>query len=367
MKNPRLLSLDIFRGITIAFMIIVNNPGSWKYVYPPLRHAAWDGCTPTDLVFPAFLFIVGVSMWFSMRKYGHALNRSSLLKILYRTSIIFLAGFLLHLFPFFGKDLATVRIMGVLQRIALAYGFGALACMLVKKEHLWILLIALLGGYYGIMLLFGGSDPFSLEGNFSLRVDRLILGEAHLYRGFGIPFDPEGLLGTIPAIGTVIIGFLTGGLLGKGKANAVNVLKMVIYGAAAIVAGIIFSKVFPLNKPLWSSSYVLYTGGISMLILAFLYLVIDVLGITFWTGFFRVFGVNALFIYILAGIWVKILLLIKIGAGAEAVSLYSWIYNTLCVPVFGNLNGSLFFAILQVLILWVPAYLLYRKKIFIKV
>jgi len=367
MKNSRLLSLDIFRGITIAFMIIVNNPGSWRYVYPPLRHSAWDGCTPTDLVFPAFLFIVGVSMWFSMRKYGHTLNRKSILKILYRTSIIFLAGFLLHLFPFFGKDLSAARIMGVLQRIALAYGFGALACLVVKRERLWMLLIVILGGYYGIMALFGGNDPFSLEGNLALKVDRFILGENHLYRGFGIPFDPEGLLGTIPAVGTVIIGFLAGELVGRGKANGVNVLKMSIYGVAAIVAGLLFSVVFPINKPLWSSSYVLYTGGISMLILAFLYLVIDVLGFSFWTGFFRVFGVNALFIYILSGLWVKIILMIKIGSGDEAVSLYAWIYNNLCVPVFGNLNGSLAFAILQVLIMWIPGYLLYRKKIFIKV
>lgn len=367
MKKSRLLSLDIFRGITIAFMIIVNNPGSWKYVYPPLRHAKWDGCTPTDLVFPAFLFIVGVSMWFSMGKYGYELNRKSIIKILYRTIVIFAAGFLLQLFPFFGKDMSTVRIMGVLQRIALAYGFGALACLLVKRDYLWILLIVILGGYYGLLALFGGPDPFSLEGNLVLRIDRLILGDSHLYNGFGIPFDPEGLLSTIPATGTVILGFLSAVLVGKGSANGVNSLKLVIYGIASIVAGMLFSRLFPINKPLWSSSYVLYSGGISMIILASLYLVIDVLGVKFWTGFFRVFGVNALFIYILAGLWVKILLMIKVGSGEEVVTLYAWIYNNLCVPLFGHLNGSLAFAILQVLILWIPGYLLYRKKIFIKV
>lgn len=367
MKKSRLLSLDIFRGITIAFMIIVNNPGSWKYVYPPLRHAKWDGCTPTDLVFPAFLFIVGVSMWFSMGKYGYELNRKSIIKILYRTFVIFAAGFLLQLFPFFGKDMSTVRIMGVLQRIALAYGFGALACLLVKRDYLWILLIVILGGYYGLLALFGGPDPFSLEGNLVLRIDRLILGDSHLYNGFGIPFDPEGLLSTIPATGTVILGFLSAVLVGKGSANGVNSLKLVIYGIASIVAGMLFSRLFPINKPLWSSSYVLYSGGISMIILASLYLVIDVLGVKFWTGFFRVFGVNALFIYILAGLWVKILLMIKVGSGEEVVTLYAWIYNNLCVPLFGHLNGSLAFAILQVLILWIPGYLLYRKKIFIKV
>lgn len=368
MKRSRLLSLDIYRGMTIVFMIIVNTPGSWQYVYPPLRHSVWNGCTPTDLVFPSFLFIVGVSMWFSMKKYGQELNTRSLVKILYRTAVIFLAGFLLQLFPFVGKDLSAVRIMGVLQRIALAYGFGAFICMVVKRKYLWVIGAFLLLGYWALMALLGGPDPYSLEGNLALRVDSFLLGEAHLYKGFGISFDPEGLLSTIPSIVTVIIGYMTGEIVGsKGAPNGVNVLKMVVYGIAAIIIGLLWSITFPINKPLWTSSYVLYTGGISLILLAILYLIIDILNINGWTGFFRVFGVNALFIYIMAGLWTKTMFLIRIPAVGDTINLYSWIYTKLCVPLFGKLPGSLVFAIIQVLIMWLLGYILYRKKIFIKV
>lgn len=367
MKSKRLLSLDIYRGMTIVFMIIVNTPGSWKYVYAPLRHAEWHGCTPTDLVFPSFLFIVGVSMWFSMKKYGHVLNSRSVIKILYRSSIIFLAGFLLHLFPFIGEDLSNARIMGVLQRIALAYGFGALACMLIRDKYLWILASVLLLAYWALLSFMGGSEPFSLEGNFALSFDKAILGENHLYKGFGIPFDPEGLLSTIPSIVTVIIGYLTAGIIGNGSADGTRVVKLLFYGVTGLGLGLLWSIWFPINKPLWSSSYVLYTGGISIIILACLYLVIDVFGSKSWVGFFRVFGVNALFIYILAGLWTNIMFMIKIPLDGAGISLYSWIYQKLCVTVLGNLNGSLLFALIQVLIMWIPAYILYKKKIFIKV
>lgn len=367
MESKRLLSLDIFRGITIAFMVIVNTPGSWKYVYPPLRHADWHGFTPTDLVFPAFLFIVGVSMWFSMKKYGRKLNKDSLIKILYRTAVIFAVGLLIHLFPFVGKDLSSMRIMGVLQRIALAYCISAILCMGLKRNYLLITGALILLGYWLLMWLAGGNNPYSLEGNLALRVDRILLGEEHLYGGFGIPFDPEGLLSTIPAVVTVIIGFLAGELVGKGSPNGVNSLKLVIYGIGAVIAGFIWSTVFPINKPLWTSSYVMLTGGLSLIILALIYLIVDVLEIKWWTPFFRVFGMNALFIYTMAGLWTKTMFLIKIGTGPESINLYSWIYLKVCVPLFGNLNGSLLFAIIQVLLMWILGYILYRKKVFIKI
>lgn len=367
MGNKRLLSLDVFRGITIAFMIVVNTPGSWSHVYAPLRHSSWHGCTPTDLVFPSFLFIVGVSMWFSMKKFGQELNYRSVIKILYRTLIIFLAGFLLGLFPFVGKHLETARIMGVLQRIALAYGLAAFICLSITRRYLWVVSGVILFGYWAILYFMGGDNPYSLESNAALIADRAILGEKHLYRGFGIPFDPEGLLSTLPAIVTVIIGYMAGELVGKGSVNGVNSLKMLIYGTGGIVAGLLWNLLFPINKPLWTSSYVLYTAGISLIIMAALYLVVDVFGIKWWTGIFRVFGVNALFIYLMAGIWTKTMLLVKIGSGETALSLYSFIYQKVCVPLLGNLNGSLLFAILQVMLMWLLGYLLYRKEIFIKV
>jgi len=365
MTKQRLLSLDIYRGLTIAFMIVVNTPGSWQYVYAPLRHSPWHGCTPTDLVFPSFLFIVGVSMWFSMKKYGHSINSSSVLKILYRTSIIFAAGFLLNWFPFFGKELSTVRIMGVLQRIALAYGFGALICMIFRRNYLWVVSAVILLGYWALLYFAGSNDPYSLEGNAALKVDLAVFGAAHLYHGFGIAFDPEGLLSTIPALATVIIGFMTGEIVGKGVHDMKKVLKMLFIGIMMTVAGLVWNIWFPINKPLWTSSYVLYTGGLSMIILGFLFLVIDVLKFKGWTGFFRHFGMNALFIYIVASLWTKLMLIIEVGE--EGRSLYSWIYNSLCVPLLGNMNGSLLFALLQVFLMWILVYILYRRKIFIKV
>lgn len=188
--GTRLVSLDIFRGMTIAFMIIVNTPGSWQYVYPPLQHAKWHGCTPTDLVFPVFLFIVGISSYFSMKKYGNELNGSSLLRIFRRTLTIFAVGLFLNIFPYFGRDYSTLRIMGVLQRIALAYGIGSIICLSVRREYLWIVVAFILLLYWGLLAFFGGTDPYSLESNFATTVDTAILGQSHLYKGFGIPFDP---------------------------------------------------------------------------------------------------------------------------------------------------------------------------------
>ncbi|MBS0012309.1 MAG: DUF5009 domain-containing protein [Bacteroidales bacterium] len=367
MAKQRLLSLDIYRGITIVFMIIVNTPGSWQYVYAPLRHSEWHGCTPTDLVFPSFLFIVGVSMWFSMKKYGHNINYKSVIKILYRTFIIFAAGFLLVWFPFFGEALSEVRIMGVLQRIALAYGFGALICLIVKRNYLWLVSALILLGYWALLYFAGSTEPYSLEGNAVLKFDMLVLGENHLWRGFGIPFDPEGLLSTIPSVATVIIGFMAGEIVGKGPAELRKVLRMLLIGVILTIAGMVWNIWFPINKPLWTSSYVLYTAGLSLIILGLLYWLIDVLNLKGWTGFFKVFGMNALFIYIVASLWTKIMLLVKVGSGADEMSLYSWIYNKLCVPLLGNLNGSLLFALLQVFLMWILVYVLYRRKIFIKV
>ena len=366
-KNTgRLVSLDIFRGLTIAFMIIVNTPGSWQYVYAPLRHAKWNGCTPTDLVFPFFLFIVGVSMWYSLKKYGHELNGSSLLRIARRTASIFALGLFLNIFPYFDRDYSMLRIMGVLQRIALAYGVGALICMAVRRDYLWIVTAVLLLLYWGILSFFGGPEPYSLEGNFVLKVDQLILGKNHLYTGFGMPFEPEGLLSTIPSVCTVIIGYYVGELVGKKSANGKIVLKTFVIGAALVGLGLLWNKFFPINKALWTSSYVLYTAGIAMVFLAIIYWLADVLRFQKWGVPFMVFGTNALFSYFLAGIWTKLMLFINISSERKEISLYTWIYEKFCVPVAGNMNGSLMFAIIQVLLIGFIALILYRKKVMIR-
>ena len=350
----------------MAFMIIVNTPGSWKYVYAPLRHASWHGCTPTDLVFPFFLFIVGVSMWYSLKKYGNELNGGSFLKVLRRTASIFALGLFLNIFPYFDRDYSTLRIMGVLQRIAIAYGAGAIICMTIRRDYLWIVTGLLLLLYWGVMMLFGGPEPFSLEGNFAIKVDTWILGKNHLYTGFGIPFDPEGLLSTVPAICTVIIGYYIGEILGKGSADGKTVLKILVIGAALTGLGLLWNIFFPINKPLWTSSYVLYTAGIALMVLSIIYFLADVIKFRLWGLFFMVFGTNALFSYFLAGVWTKLILFFKVPYDGDKISLYTWIYETVCVPVAGNLVGSLMFAIIQMLLIWSVALFLYRKKIMIK-
>jgi predicted acyltransferase len=365
--KSRLISLDIFRGMTIAFMIIVNTPGSWKYVYPPLEHAKWNGCTPTDLVFPFFLFIVGMSTWYSLKKYGNEINGSSLLRIFRRTITIFAVGLLLTIFPYFDRDYSTLRIMGVLQRIALAYGIGATICLAINKNYLWGVVAVLLLLYWALLAFFGGADPYSLNDNFALKTDLAILGKNHMYRGFGIPFDPEGLLSTIPAICTVIIGYFTGDLVDRGSASGKTVLKLLVIGAGLTGLGYLWGMVFPINKALWTSSYVLFSGGLAMIVLSIIYLVADVLKFKIWGTFFIVFGTNALFTFALAGIWTKLMLyVIKIPVAGGKVSFYNWFYEKLCVPVAGNMNGSLMFAIIQVLLLWSLALFLYRKKIMIR-
>jgi predicted acyltransferase len=365
-SSGRLVSLDIFRGLTLAFMIIVNTPGSWQYVYPPLEHSKWNGCTPTDLVYPFFLFIVGMSTYYSLRKYGNEINGSSILRIFRRTVTIFAVGLFLTIFPYFGRDYSTLRIMGVLQRIALAYGIGAIICLTVRREYLWIVVAVLLLLYWGILAFFGGADPYSLEGNFVLKADLAILGRDHLYKGFGIPFEPEGLLSTIPSIGTVVIGYFIGGMLDNSSASGKTVLKLLLFGAAAAGLGYLWNMIFPINKPLWTSSYVLYSAGLAMGVLAAIYLITDVLKFQAWGNFFMVFGTNAIFAYFLAGICTRLMLIIKISQGGNTISLYDWLYSKLCVPVAGNLNGSLMFAVLQVLLIWSVVLILYRKKVFIR-
>ncbi len=364
--SSRLVSLDIFRGLTLAFMIIVNTPGSWEYVYPPLEHSKWNGCTPTDLVFPFFLFIVGISTWFSLKKYGNELNGSSLFRIFRRMVAIFLLGLLLNSLAILAGESTSLRIMGVLQRIALAYGLGAVICLSVRRKYLWIVTAAILLFYWGLLAFFGGPDPYSLQGNFVLKTDLALLGKSHLYTGFGIPFDPEGLLSTLPAIATVIIGYYIGGMITKSASGGHSVLKLLLFGVASAGLGLLWNMVFPINKPLWTSSYVLYTAGLGMGVFAMIYLIADVFKFQSWGNFFRVFGTNAIFSYVLAGVWAGIMLIVKIPTGSGNISLYGWLYSRIFAPVAGHYNGSLLFAIVQVFIIWAVTLLLYRKKIFIR-
>lgn len=362
-KSARLMSLDVFRGMTVVFMIIVNTPGTWSHVYAPLRHASWHGCTPTDLVFPSFLFISGVAMFYSLRKFNFEFSGPSLFRILRRVALIFAVGLFLTIFPRFARDYGTLRIMGVLQRIALAWGLGAILVLIIKKNYIWVATAVILLGYWALMYFMGGSDPYSLEGNYARTVDLAVFGENHLYKGFGMPFDPEGLLSTLPATATVLLGFMTGGLI-TSRGNSWKTVGWLLFaGVLLIGAGLLWGEYFPINKPIWTSSYVLYAGGIGMVILAVLFIIVDIWNLRGWTGFFNTFGTNALFTYVLAGMLTKTLLAIKIGEG----SLYSWIFTHICSPLFQEQRlASLLFPIMLVIVIWALGYILYRKKIIIR-
>ena len=367
--TQRYLALDVLRGITIAAMITVNNPGTWTSIYAPLEHSKWHGCTPTDLVFPFFLFVVGVSMFFSFSKYNNALNRESLIRIGRRTLLIFAIGLFLNSFPQWSTDYSKLRILGVLQRIAIAYGIGSILVLAFKQRFLpWIGATILLL-YWAILYYFGGADPYSLEGNAAIPFDKAILGELHMYKGFGLPFDPEGLLSTIPTIVTVIIGYLAGGLIKETPKQKVP-RSLFIYGYGLVALGYAWSLLLPLNKPLWTSSYVLYCAGWAMVLLGFLILVTDLKGYTKWTSFFVVFGMNPLFIFALSGLYAKTLLrLVKITEPDGTVANgYNWMYQHLFAPLTADPKiSSLMFALAHVAMLWAIGYVLYKKKIFIKV
>jgi predicted acyltransferase len=367
-KTPRYLALDVLRGITVVAMITVNNPGSWAHIYAPLRHSEWSGCTPTDLVFPFFLFLVGVSMFFSFKKYGNTLNTDSLWRLCRRTLLIFAIGLFLNSFPQWMTDYSKLRILGVLQRIALAYGLGSLLVLTIPRKYLPWAGAGILFLYWGILFFFGGTDPYSLQENATLAFDKAILGESHMYKGFGMPFDPEGLLSTIPAIVTVIIGYLIGQLIDGTEKKKVPV-RLLLCGLSAVVIGWAWGQFFPINKPLWTSSYVIYSSGWACLMFSLLIWVIDVKGYTRWTSFFVVFGMNALFIFALSGLWAKTIsrLMKFTEPDGTVISGYSWLYHHMYLPWAGELNGSLFFALSHIIVFWLICYVLYVKKIFIKV
>ena len=371
-QQKRLVSLDVFRGMTIALMILVNTPGTWAHVYAPLRHAKWHGCTLTDLVFPFFLFIVGVAMRFSFRRYDFTLSPELTRKILGRVMTIFLFGLLLSAYPFVRQDWdwSSFRIMGVLQRIGLAYGCAAFLILVLNRSQIITVSGILLVAYWFILWIFGwikGVDPYALETNLPRMVDLAILGEPHLYMGTGIPFDPEGLLSTTPAVVTVLIGYFTGIILQEKRDGMERVKYIVKAGAVVAVTGWLWGFLFPVNKQLWTSSYVLYTGGLAMLILAVCVWAVDLKGYKKPARPFIIFGTNSIFLFVASGLWVKTILKVKFTLGERTVSGYTYLYQTVFQPLAGDLNGSLLFALFHVGMWWLVLYWMYRKKIFIKI
>jgi predicted acyltransferase len=365
MKN-RLESLDVFRGLTIAFMIIVNTAGDHATTFWPLKHAAWDGFTPTDLVFPSFVFITGLSSWFSYKAYNHALTSDLAIKIWKRALIIFLLGVGLYAFPFIGNPLSNWRILGVLQRIALCYGIGSTLCLLLNRNQIIALGGALLLGYWGILLAFG---DLTMAGNAGQKLDLMLLGDSHLYHGEGVAFDPEGLLSTMPSLVTFLIGYLVGGFIGQ-TTDKEKIMRQLSYaGMALVVGGLLWNFGFPINKKLWTSSYVLLVGGLSTLIFTLCYYLIDFKGLKTGTTFFKIFGTNAILGYMVSELLIiSLQIYTTTDASGKAINGQEAIYNTLFASWMGrNEVTSLAFSLSYVLVCWFIVWLFYRKNVFLKV
>jgi predicted acyltransferase len=370
MKNPkRLVALDVFRGLTIALMIIVNNPGSWKHVYTPLGHSPWHGCTPTDLVFPFFLFIMGSAMWYSFKKYGSVLTKQVIAKIVRRTVIIFLIGISISIYASFSLDFSHLRIMGVMNRIALAYGVASFIVLGLSYTNLRLATAIILLGYWAILAIFGSDDPFSLEGNFVGKFDAFVLGANHLRKFKGAIFDQTGLLATLPSVANVLLGYIAGRWIDLSENKLSAVKKLMIFGIAGIILGRIWDVAFPINKPLWTSSYVVYSSGLAMLLLGILLWVIDIREYKNWIAPFRVFGMNPLFLYVFAEFLSNTLKHIKIplSTSGEIISLKGWIFTNWFQPMAGDYGGSLLFSLLFCSVCWGIGWILYRNRIFIKI
>jgi predicted acyltransferase len=375
----RLSSLDVFRGITIAAMILANMAGVADDVYRPLSHSEWHGCTPTDLIFPCFLFIVGVAMTFSLAKYTaeNKPTKAVYLRILRRTAILFILGLVLN--GFWNKgiwtfDLSSIRLMGVLQRIALTYLFASLIVLKLPRKSQWLVAGGLLIAYWLTMMYIPvpdyGAGVLTREGNFGAFIDRLIIPKAHLYKGDGFNFmgDPEGLFSTIPAIVSVLAGYFTGEWIkDKKQATSQTSMDLVLFGLCCLVIAIIWDVAFPINKKIWTSSYVLFTSGWALMLLAACYELIEVRVIKRWSKPFEIMGLNAIALFVASVFLIKITAKTQIGTGESAISIYNWIYQNIFASWSGNFNGSFLFALVTLLFWYGVAVLMYQKRWFIKV
>jgi predicted acyltransferase len=375
MTTPqRFVALDIFRGMTVCFMIIVNTPGNGATTYAPLAHAHWHGFTPTDLVFPSFMFAVGNAMSFAMKKWDGLPETTVLWKISRRALIIFLLGYLMYWFPFVhwnaqhhleGNPIGNTRIMGVLQRIALGYFFAALMVRYLKLRTVIALSVLFLAVYWIILLQFGDpNDPYNMLGNAGTRLDKWLFGEAHLYHGEGVAFDPEGLLSTLPAIVNVTFGYAAGAWLRKKGKSYEGIAKLALAGGVLLLIALAWNSFFPVNKKLWTGSFVLLTVGIDCILLSALVYVTEFLGQKKWGYFFEVFGRNPLFIYLLSELGATMLFFIPIGPKYQ--SLYHWLYENIFQHA-GFYFGSLLFALSFMLFCWLVGLALDKRKIYVRV
>jgi predicted acyltransferase len=348
-------------------MILVNNPASWNYIYAPLRHAEWHGWTPTDLVFPFFLFIVGISLAlsFSRRKEEGRTASSLYIKIFQRSLTIFAIGIFLHLFPRF--HVSTMRIPGVLQRIAICFLFGALIYVNTRTRWRIAISIFFLAGFWALMKFVPvpgyGAGILDYKGNLCSFIDTKLLA-GHLYKP---EFDPEGILSTLPAIVTVLIGTFFGDWLRSSRTVFRKMIGIFLAGIILIVAGLLLHPYFPINKQLWTSTYVIFTAGSALIVFGLCYILIEELGIRRWAWPFVVLGTNAIAVFAGSTLMVKILLLIKIQDAGKTISPIAYLYNHILSPVAGPYLGSLIYPIILILLWVMIMFPLYKRKIFIRI
>jgi predicted acyltransferase len=367
-NHRRFRAIDVMRGLTLALMIVVNMQIGPGKSYPPLLHAAWNGLTPTDLVFPTFMFVVGAALSFTLGKYAALGSAAVIRKIATRTALIFLFGFLLYWFPFFAVDatgqahfapISETRIMGVLQRIALGYGIASLIVYYGGRVGAITYSVIALLGYWLLMHTFG---DYSMTGNAEFEFDKWLLGEAHMYHGDVVTFDPEGVLSTLPAVVNVLAGYLAASFIRERGSNRQTLVRLLALGAAGIVVASLWNTVFPINKKIWTSSFVLCTIGIDLIVLALLIRIVPEAKETRWTWFFEVFGRNTLAIYLLAELGQIVLQTFYVGH----ITLYEWLWSTGFAPRAGDKPGSLLYAVLYMLGCWLVAFWMDRRRIYIK-
>ncbi len=381
--NQRYYSLDVFRGATVALMILVNNPGSWAYIFPPLEHAKWHGCTPTDLVFPFFLFAVGNAMAFVMPRFEEKGTAFFFKKVIKRTILIFAIGIFLNWSPFVkwegnhlvAKTWENIRILGVLQRIAICYFLASTAVYFLKTRGAFVFSAVLLLAYWLLCWFSNPADPYSLNGFFGTSIDIHILGAKHMYKGEGLTFDPEGLLSTTAAIVQVIFGYFVGQYIQQKGKSYEMLSNLFITGIVLVLTGYCWDMVMPINKKIWTSSYTIYTTGLAIITLGTLIYLIEFKEVKgAWSKFFDVFGKNPLFIFVLSGFLPRLLALARINDHVDAkgkpvyLSAFGWFYEHICKNITNDLRvGSLVYALTMIAFYWFIVYWMDKKKIYVKV
>lgn len=394
--NKRILAIDILRGITIAGMILVNNPGSWAHIFAPLDHAEWNGMTPTDLIFPFFMFVMGLCIFISMQKYKFACNKQTIIKIVKRTVLLYLIGLAVGWFSrfcyrwasplegsSFGEQLwymvwsvDKMRLTGVLARLAACYGITALLAITLKHKYFIYIIGSLLVGYF--FILFCGNGFAYNDSNLLSIVDRTIFTDAHMYHDNGI--DPEGLLSTLPAIAHTLIGFMAGKMVFRKKSHTAvmlasddkkdmilsKIVPLFVVGTMLTFAGFLLSYGCPINKKVWSPTFVLTTCGLASTLLALLIWIIDVKGYKRWCKFFAIFGKNPLFLFVMSDVIAIVFGSFQFSFGNDTTSITGFLYHKLFAPLVGEYFGSLAHAFVILAILWGIGYCLDKKHIYIK-